>query len=66
MGETVSTHEGPVFRPCTFVQPLDEGRWMDAPGVRLLRELTDPVLDQPEREALARAVERILGVAPEH
>lgn len=28
VGETVPTHEGPVFRPGTFVQALDEARWL--------------------------------------
>ncbi len=28
VGDTVPTHEGPVFRPGSFVQALDEGRWL--------------------------------------
>lgn len=28
IGETVSGHDGPVFRPGSFVRALDEGRWL--------------------------------------
>lgn len=34
-------------------------------GVRMLRAITDPLLDEPERIQLQRAVERVLGLSAE-
>jgi hypothetical protein len=44
-----------------FAYLLPQLDGVDDDGVRLLREITDPVLDPPERAALARAIERVLG-----
>ena len=45
-----------------YLMPQLDG--IGADGLRALREITDPVLDPPERELLGRAVERVLGMAP--
>lgn len=46
----------------SYLLPQLDG--IDADGVRLLREIVDPVLDAPEQELLGRAVERVLGASP--
>jgi hypothetical protein len=54
--------ESRVVYEALFAYLLPQLDGIDADGVRLLREITDPVLDEPERRQLSRAVERVLGV----
>lgn len=46
----------------SYLLPQLDG--IGADGVRLLREITDPVLDRPEQEMLGSALERMLGTPP--
>lgn len=45
-----------------FAYMLPQMDGIDAAGARELRAITDPLLDEPERHLLSRAVERVLGV----
>jgi MoxR-like ATPase len=47
-----------------FAYLLPQLDGIDAVGARQLREITDPLLAEPEREQLAHAVARVLGVRP--
>ena len=55
--------ESRVLYESLFAYLLPQLDGIDAEGVRLLREITDPVLDEAERLQLDRAVDRVLGVA---
>jgi len=46
-----------------FAYLLPQLDGIDAAGARVLRSITDPLLAAPERELLAQAVERVLGVS---
>lgn len=46
----------------SYVMPQLDG--IDAEGVRLLRSITDPLLEPAEQDQLAQAIERVLGVVP--
>ena len=46
-----------------FAYLLPQLDGIDHAGAKLLQAITDPLLDEPERALLARAVERVLGVS---
>ncbi len=47
-----------------YLLPQFDG--VDDDGIRLLRAVVDPLLDEPERRQLTRAIERVLGMPAPH